>query len=76
LDKVSLVWLNLTQLGYRNDLKLLSDVSEVAVNCKELPRYILSNEPRSFELFFRLLDVGGENAELAWDIISKLTTNP
>ena len=76
LDRETVVWSNLASNGYRNDLKKLSEVEESFVDIKTLPRYILSQTEKSFDLFFNILDMGGPVAADVWGLISRLTTNP
>ena len=66
---------NLHVHGFRNDLKKFSEVETAVIDTSTLPRYILSCNPKSFELLFRALDIGGASAELVWDLIGRLTTN-
>jgi len=75
-NKEDIVRKNLAVYGYRNDLKKLNEVEEAVVDIKTLPRYILSYNPRSFELLFRILDKGDTHSgEQTWNLISRLTTN-
>ncbi len=73
--KEDTVWGNLYQHGYRNDLKKLNEVESVAVDITTLPRYILSKNPKSFALFFKILDLGEFAAEQTWNLITRLSTN-
>eukprot|EP00826_Nyctotherus_ovalis_P015246 TRINITY_DN14319_c0_g1_i18.p1 TRINITY_DN14319_c0_g1~~TRINITY_DN14319_c0_g1_i18.p1 ORF type:complete len:524 (-),score=194.29 TRINITY_DN14319_c0_g1_i18:66-1637(-) len=74
--KDDLVRQNLLAHGYRNDLKNISEIEEAEVDISSLPRYILSSNPRSFELLFRVLDMGDSKVgEQVWNLISRLTTN-
>eukprot|EP00826_Nyctotherus_ovalis_P024947 TRINITY_DN19256_c0_g1_i1.p1 TRINITY_DN19256_c0_g1~~TRINITY_DN19256_c0_g1_i1.p1 ORF type:complete len:130 (+),score=28.42 TRINITY_DN19256_c0_g1_i1:104-493(+) len=62
--------------GYRNDLKKLNEVEEAVIDIKTLPRYILSCNPKSFELLFQILDKGdAHSGEQTWNLVSRLTTN-
>eukprot|EP01022_Parablepharisma_sp_SALTPOND_P017473 TRINITY_DN27_c0_g1_i1.p1 TRINITY_DN27_c0_g1~~TRINITY_DN27_c0_g1_i1.p1 ORF type:complete len:1307 (-),score=219.52 TRINITY_DN27_c0_g1_i1:4411-8331(-) len=67
---------NLAVHGFRNDLKKLNEIEETVINITTLPRYILSCNPKSFELFFKILDMGdNKSGEQAWSLISRLATN-
>ncbi len=66
---------NLGVHGFRNDLKKFNEVQEAVIDISTLPRYILSRNPRSFDLLFRILDIGDSSAEQTWNLISRLTTN-
>lgn len=67
---------NLAVYGYRNDLKRLNEVEEAVVDVKTLPRYILSCNPKSFELLFQILDRGdAHSGEQTWNLVSRLSTN-
>ncbi len=69
------VWQNLRTHGYRNDLRSVSESEQPVVDIKTLPRYMLSKNPRSFDLFFRILDLGQELGDAVWDLITRLSTN-
>ncbi len=66
---------NLQVHGFRNDLKRFDEVEVVPVDAATLPRYILSCNPKSFELLFRALDTGGSSTNRVWDLVGRLTTN-
>ena len=66
---------NLGVHGFRNDLKKFNEVQETVIEVATLPRYILSCNPKSFDLLFRILDMGESSAEQTWNLISRLTTN-
>jgi len=67
---------NLAVHGFRNDLKRMNEVEEVIIDISTLPRYILSCNPKSFDLLFKILDMGESNSgEQTWNLISRLTTN-
>lgn len=67
---------------YRNDLRKqpsdgLDENIMQARPCKEvMPRYRISEDSFFFENLFSLLDLDGEIATNAWNLIKKLTTNP
>ena len=63
LEREGVVWSNLHSHGYRNDLKKLSELEEASIDMHLLPRYLLSKTPKSFDLFFSILDMGGKPAE-------------
>ena len=70
------VWQNLYVHGYRNDLRSVAEFGEGnnAVDAQTLPRYMLSRNPKSFDLFFRILELE-EGNDLVWDLITRLSTN-
>jgi len=70
------VWSNLNSHNYRADLKREDEVEEEEVDKTILPRYILTNNQRNFEMLFKILDIGGNLASQAWSLISRLPTNP
>ena len=74
-NKEEIVWENIRNHGFRNDLKKISEVTEKTVEISTLPRYILSRNPKSFDLFFKILDSKDCPVELAWDLITRLSVN-
>ena len=74
-NKEDTVWKNLYRHGYRNDLKKLNELEDVKIDIQTLPRCILSCNPKAFELFFTILDLGNSSVDLAWDLITRLSTN-
>lgn len=69
------VWENIHVHGFRNDLKRLDEVSEKKINPSTLPRYILSCNPKAFDLLFSIMDNSESSDELTWELISRLSTN-
>ena len=69
------VWENIHVHGFRNDLKRLDEVSEKKINPSTLPRYILSCNPKAFDLLFSIMDNSDSSDELTWELISRLSTN-
>ena len=74
-NKEDTVWKNLYKHAYRNDLKKLNEIEEAKIDIQTLPRCILSSNPKAFELFFTILDLGDSSVDLAWDLITRLSTN-
>ena len=69
------VWDNIHTHGFRNDLKKLNEVVEKKVDSSTLPRYLLSLNPKSFDLLFSIMGNKDTSEELTWELISRLSTN-
>lgn len=69
------VWENIHTHGFRNDLKKLNEVVEKKVDPSSLPRYLLSKNPKSFDLLFSIMGNKDTSEELTWELISRLATN-
>ena len=74
-NKEETTWKNLINLGYRYDLKSIDEVSTPIIDQSTLPRYILSLNPKSFELFLKALDKWGSKVEFVWMLMNNLVIN-
>jgi len=72
IDKEKEVWDVLHTYGYRNDLKR---IHLNPIKSSSLPRYLLSHNPKSFDLFFKALEMWGVEGEDIWKLICRLATN-
>jgi ubiquitin carboxyl-terminal hydrolase 34 len=76
-DKKHIVWENLRNMGYRNDLKRLDQPYELHnVDKNVLPRYNLSHNENFFNAIFKLQDSDENIAKEAFSFLCKITTNP
>eukprot|EP00743_Colponemidia_sp_Colp-15_P003962 GILK01004274.1.p1 GENE.GILK01004274.1~~GILK01004274.1.p1 ORF type:complete len:2187 (+),score=414.92 GILK01004274.1:440-6562(+) len=77
-ERVEVVWSNLYTHGYRHDLKRTDDDEGESddVDQTTLPRFILTQNQKYFELLFRLLDCGGQITTTIWTLLMRLPTNP
>ena len=77
--KLSVVWDNLKALGYRNDLKLLSEPIDNYNNDGDysiMPRYVISNVQQFFEPLFNLQSSSDlKLANQANELINMICTN-
>ena len=74
--RTQVVWSNLYAHHYKNDLSRYDDVDPTeALDPKTLPRYLLASNKEHFDSLFSLLDIGGNLAEEAWELINRLPTS-
>lgn len=74
-DKAKLVRKHLHTNGFRYDLKKINEIPLYKVNAAILPRVLLSQNVRSYELLFKALDQWGSKVYFAWHLICRLCTN-
>jgi len=58
-NRISVVWSNLKEHKYNNDLSKFDDEEEEKLDVKALPRYLLASNQEFFNSLFQLLDFGG-----------------
>ena len=76
MQKESIVWENLKNKHYRNDLKLPHEVSEKTVDVKTLPRYLITLKSERFDILFDLLGCPHPAVqESAWKLLLRLPTS-
>lgn len=76
-NKSLVVWENLNNLGFRNDLKRFEeDYFQKNVDKYKLPRYNLSHNELFFDTLFLLQDLSPEIAFQANSFLNVITTNP
>jgi len=76
-DRINIVWSNLYAHHYKNDFSNpdQDELKEEEINTTSLPRYILASHQEYFDALFSLLDIGGDLAEEAWELINRLPTS-
>ena len=76
VERPNIVWSNLHAHHVRNDLKLASEIEEIKLDFKTLPKFILMQNSKTYEILFSLLDNEGELSSKVWELLNRLPTSP